>query len=236
MNTLVVILAHNEEDSIERVVSEVRRELDAEVLVVDDGSEDGTRERAVRAGARCLSLAFNAGIGVAEQAGLQVAAEEGYDFVIRMDGDGQHDPADIPLLLESLREKQADLVIGSRYFNGRNGGGWSARLVGNRFLSWLVNRLTSYHITDATCGFRGYGRRALEAFARDYPDDFPEVEALMMSNLEGFTVEEVPIDSLRRESGKSVINTGVAVYYMSKVTLAVAICALRGRRGRGKIG
>jgi glycosyltransferase involved in cell wall biosynthesis len=234
MRTLVVILAYNEEDSIGSVVSEVRRELEADILVVDDGSKDGTRERAVRSGARCISLAFNAGIGVAEQAGLQVAAEEGYDFVIRMDGDGQHDASNLPLLREALQEKQADLVIGSRYLNGRESGGWSIRLVGNRFLSWLVSRLTSYHITDATCGFRGYGRRAVEAFARDYPDDFPEVEALMMSENKGFRVEEVPISSLRRESGKSVINAGVAVYYMSKVTLAVAISGLRRRRGRRK--
>jgi glycosyltransferase involved in cell wall biosynthesis len=230
MRTLVVILAYNEEDSIATVVSEVRRCLDADVLVVDDGSEDGTRERALGSGARCISLPFNAGIGVAEQAGFQVAAEEGY--VIRMDGDGQHDPANLGQLLQVLREKRADLVIGSRYLNGRKEGDLSARLVGNRFLSWLVSRLTSFRITDATCGFRAYGRRAVEAFARDYPDDFPEVEALMMSELEGFTVEEVPISSLRRESGKSVINAGVAVYYMSKVTLAVAIRGLRGGRGR----
>lgn len=233
MRTLVVILAYNEEDSIGAVVCEVRRELEADVLVVDDGSEDGTCEKALQAGARCISLAFNAGIGVAEQAGLQVAAEEDYDFVIRMDGDGQHDAADITLLLDALQEKQADLVIGSRYHNGRERGGWSIRLVGNKFLSWLLSRLTSYHITDATCGFRGYGRRAVEAFARDYPDDFPEVEALMMSDLKGFRVEEVPISSRQRESGKSVINAGVAVYYMSKVTLGVAIGGLRGRRGRG---
>ncbi len=105
MRTLVVILAYNEEESIGAVVSEVRRELEADVLVVDDGSEDGTWEKALQAGARCISLAFNAGIGVAEQAGLQVAAEEGYDFVIRMDGDGQHDPANITLLLDALQEK-----------------------------------------------------------------------------------------------------------------------------------
>jgi glycosyltransferase involved in cell wall biosynthesis len=233
MRTLVVILAYNEEDSIGAVVDEVQHMVQADILVVDDGSEDDTRKKAIEAGARCISLAFNAGIGVAEQAGFQVAAEEGYDFVIRLDGDGQHDPAKTPLLLEALREDHADLVIGSRYVDGRNGERWSLRFVGNKFMSWLINRLTSYRITDATCGYRGYARRAIEAFACDYPDDFPEVEALMMSALQGFTIKEVPISSLQRESGESVMKADVAVYYMCKVTLAVAISKLRVKWGTG---
>jgi len=234
MRTLVVVLAHNEEGSIETVVSEVRRGLEADVLVVDDGSEDSTREKALRAGARCISLAFNAGIGVAEQAGFQVAAEEGYDFVIRMDGDGQHDSADIPLLLGALHERQADLVMGSRYLNGRDSDGGSIRLAGNRFLSWLVSRLTPYRITDATCGFRGYNRRVIEAFSSDYPDDFPEVETLMICDRNGFSIKEVPVGSLRRESGESAIKPSTAVYYMCKVTLAVIISRLRTRTERAR--
>ncbi len=233
MRALVMILAHNEENSIGDVIAEVRSGVQADVLVVDDGSDDNTREKALEAGARCVSLAFNAGIGVAEQTGFQVADNEGYDLVVRMDGDGQHDPAGVPLFIASLNEGRADLVIGSRYLYGRGGEGLNIRVIGNRFLSWLVSQLTDYCITDATCGFRGYARPAIEAFADDYPDDFPEVEALMMCHHRGFRVEEISIDSLRRQSGESVINAGVAVYYMCKVTLAVAISGLRKRRQAG---
>lgn len=230
---LIVILAFNEEESIEWVIRDVRDRMDAEILVVDDGSQDDTRDKALGAGARCISLAYNAGIGVAEQAGFMVAAQEGHRFIVRIDGDGQHDPGDLQVILDTLLEGDVDLVIGSRYIDGFRKDNGSMRRLGTRLLSWLVNRFTTYRITDATCGFRGYSRRAIEVFSEDYPDDFPEVEALMMSHRNGLRVREVPVNTLRRECGKSVIRPGVAVYYMSKVTLALMVARLRDLIGDG---
>jgi glycosyltransferase involved in cell wall biosynthesis len=227
MRALVVILAYNEEHSIQEVIQRVRDSADVEILVVDDGSQDRTREKAVGAGVRCISLPINTGIGVAEQVGFMVAAEEGHDCLIRIDGDGQHDPQHLHLFLETLSQNGDDLVIGSRYVNGYKLDHSQMRRLGTRFLSWLVRCTSGVKVTDATSGYRGYSRHALEVFAEDYPDDFPEVEALMICHQRQLKVSEIFINAIQRESGDSVIRPTVATYYMSKVTLSILMNKLR---------
>jgi glycosyltransferase involved in cell wall biosynthesis len=162
-----------------------------------------------------------------------ISAKEGHDFIIRIDGDGQHDPADLQTILRTLVEDDADLVIGSRYCNGCDFDHSGMRRIGTRLLSWLVSRLTGYEVTDVTCGFRGYSRRAIEAFAEEYPDDFPEVEALMISHQRGLKAEEVPVKALQREHGESSIRPTTAIYYMSMATLAILVNKLRELLGAG---
>lgn len=233
MRALVVILAYNEERSIQKVIERVRDSVDVDILVVDDGSIDCTRDKALKAGVRCISMPINTGIGVAEQVGFMVASEEGYDCVIRIDGDGQHDPQHLELFLDTLAQDGNDLVIGSRYVNGYKLDHSQMRRLGTRFLSWLVRITSGVKVTDATSGYRGYSRRALEVFAEDYPDDFPEVEALLICHHRQLEVEEVLINSIQRQSGNSVIRPTVAIYYMSKVTLSVLMNKLRELMGGG---
>jgi glycosyltransferase involved in cell wall biosynthesis len=231
MRMLVAVLAYNEAEIIEKVIAAAKRALDAEILVIDDGSQDGTQAKALAAGVRCISLPVNAGIGVAEQVAFMVAAEEGFEALIRIDGDGQHPPEALPLIAATLAEEDADLVVGSRYVNGYRQPHGKLRRLGTRFLSAMLRASCGVAVTDATSGFRGYSRRAIEVFACDYPDDFPEVEAILDAGHMGMRVREVPMAALGREYGDSVIKPSVAVYYMSKVSLSIAVGVLRKLTG-----
>jgi len=228
---LAVVPARNEEDAVGRVVEELRafdRELD--VVVIDDGSEDATAERAATAGAAVVSLPFNLGIGGAVQTGFQYALEHGYDTVIRLDGDGQHDPAQIPNLLAPLDRGEADVVIGSRF--ARGAGEYRApfaRRAGIRWFAHLVSLLTRQKLTDTTSGFQAVNAQAIRLFAVDYPHDYPEVEAAVMVVRHRLRIMEVPASMRGRETGRSSITLLRSLYYAVKVTLALLVGIFRRR-------
>lgn len=228
---VAVVPARNEEDAVGRVVEELRafdRELD--VVVIDDGSEDATAERAATAGAAVVSLPFNLGIGGAVQTGFQYALEHGYDTVIRLDGDGQHDPAQIPNLLAPLARGEADVVIGSRF--ARGAGEYRApfaRRAGIRWFAHLVSLLTRQKLTDTTSGFQAVNAQAIRLFAADYPHDYPEVEAAVMVVRHRLRIMEVPASMRGRETGRSSITLLRSLYYAVKVTLALLVGIFRRR-------
>jgi hypothetical protein len=228
---VAVVPARNEEDAVGRVVEELRafdRELD--VVVIDDGSEDATAERAAAAGAAVVSLPFNLGIGGAVQTGFQYALEHGYDTVIRLDGDGQHDPAQIPNLLAPLARGEADVVIGSRF--ARGAGEYRApfaRRAGIRWFAHLVSLLTRQKLTDTTSGFQAVNAQAIRLFAADYPHDYPEVEAAVMVVRHRLRIMEVPASMRGRETGRSSITLLRSLYYAVKVTLALLVGIFRRR-------
>ena len=228
---VAVVPARNEEDAVGRVVEELRafdRELD--VVVIDDGSEDATAERAAAAGAAVVSLPFNLGIGGAVQTGFQYALEHGYDTVIRLDGDGQHDPAQIPNLLAPLDRGEADVVIGSRF--ARGAGEYRApfaRRAGIRWFAHLVSLLTRQKLTDTTSGFQAVNAQAIRLFAADYPHDYPEVEAAVMVVRHRLRIMEVPASMRGRETGRSSITLLRSLYYAVKVTLALLVGIFRRR-------
>ena len=228
---VAVVPARNEEDAVGRVVEELRafdRELD--VVVIDDGSEDATAERAATAGAAVVSLPFNLGIGGAVQTGFQYALEHGYDTVIRLDGDGQHDPAQIPKLLAPLDRGEADVVIGSRF--ARGAGEYRApfaRRAGIRWFAHLVSLLTRQKLTDTTSGFQAVNAQAIRLFAADYPHDYPEVEAAVMVVRHRLRIMEVPASMRGRETGRSSITLLRSLYYAVKVTLALLVGIFRRR-------
>jgi glycosyltransferase involved in cell wall biosynthesis len=239
MRILVVVPALNEEQALGPLISGLHslfteQTLDAEVVVVDDGSVDATAEVAARCGARVLKLCNNLGIGGAVQSGLRLARREDFDCAVQIDGDGQHPPAELPKLIAAWRAAPApDLVVGTRYAAAARDGFQSTllRRLGSRWLRLLL-RLLRLRVTDPTSGYRLYGRRALELFARSYPYDYPEPEALATARAAGLRIVEVPVRMRERQAGRSSISGLAAPYYMLKVTLAVLLGYLRMARRR----
>ena len=167
---IAIVPALNEEACVGAVVDEIRAvDPSFDVLVVDDGSTDATAAAATARGARVVRLPFNLGIGGAMQTGYRYALEHGYDVAVQVDGDGQHDPAELPALLTPLLAGEADLVVGSR-FAGR--GAYRApafRRAGIRLFAWTASRLAGQRLTDTTSGFRATNRRGIALFAEEYP-------------------------------------------------------------------
>ena len=228
---LAVVPARNEEEAVAGVVEELRAfDPELDVVVIDDGSEDQTAARAAGAGAAVVSLPFNLGIGGAVQTGFKYALDHGYDTVIRLDGDGQHDPQQIPNLLAPLERGEADVVIGSRFAEG--GGDYEApfaRRAGIRWFAQLVSLLTRQKLTDTTSGFQAVNARAIRLFAADYPHDYPEVEAAVMVVRHKLRITEVAVRMRGRETGESSITAFRSFYYAIKVTLALLIGIFRRR-------
>ena len=228
LRRIAVIPAINEEDSIAGVIAEIRAaDPGFEVIVVDDGSKDRTAHVAAAAGAHVVRHPYNLGIGGAVQTGLQYARDHGFDMAVQVDGDAQHDPAEIELLLEPIVEGRADLVVGSRFLGERTYRAPFSRLVGIKLFAAFVSLIVRQRVTDTTSGFRAINRRGIVLFASDYPHDYPEVEATVLLSRSGLTMAEVPVMMRIRESGSSSITTLRAGYYMIKVVLALFIGLFR---------
>ncbi len=227
--TLVVLLALDEEACIARAVGEARAALPgADVLVVDDGSSDGTAQQARSAGALVARHPINLGVSAAEATCLTYAHRNGYGAVVRMDGDGQHDPAFARALLAAL-EDGADLAVGTRFSELRSFESTLLRRAGNAFLSRVVSALCGQRITDPTSGFRAFNRRCAAFFAGVHPHDYPEPESLLMAHRQGFRIREVPVRMRPRTTGRSSLTPGRSAYYMMKTSLALTLELLRAR-------
>ena len=225
---LVILPAYNEEASISQILEQVRKVLpEADLLVVNDCSLDKTSEIARKAGATVLDLPVNLGIGGAMQTGYRFAVDKGYDFAIQVDADGQHDPEEIPHILNPVVEERADIVIGSRYLSKTDYRSPVMRRIGSRAFSWAVSSIVGKHITDTTSGFRAANQRVIRFYADRYPQDYPEVEAVIMLHRVGFSILEVPVLMKPRIGGNSSISPLRAVYYMIKVPLAIFIGLFR---------
>jgi glycosyltransferase involved in cell wall biosynthesis len=223
---LAVVPAYNEAGTIESVIDALQRKTpQLDVVVVDDGSTDDTAARAEAAGARVLQLPFNLGIGGAVQAGFKYADEHGYDYMVQVDGDGQHDPGEIAKLFAALDEPQgADMICGTRFKTATGYMAPISRRTGIHLFAFLLSRLLHQPVTDPTSGFRLYNRRAIAVFSRDYPHDYPEVEAVLMLHHHRLTMREVPVRMYPRGGGVSSINgSGKSLYYMVKVLLALFV-------------
>jgi glycosyltransferase involved in cell wall biosynthesis len=228
LRQVVIVPAHNEEASIARVINEVRvRDASLEIIVVDDGSTDRSGQVAEAAGAIVLRLPFNVGIGGAVQTGYKYAEENGFDIAVQVDGDGQHDPEEIGRLLEPIYAGRADMVVGSRFAPGGGYRGTPLRRVGIHLFAAIVSLIVRARVTDTTSGFRAVNRKAIELFAADYPQDYPEVEATVLLVRRGLRMLEVPVKMRVRETGTSSITTLRAGYYMIKVLLALFIGLFR---------
>ena len=229
---LAVVPAYNESATVAGVVRAIRMGAPGvDVLVIDDGSTDDTRERAEEAGARVLRHPFNLGIGGAVQSGFVFALDNDYDFMVQVDGDGQHDPGEIVRLEDAMRDDPGvDMVCGSRFMTKeRDYPAPISRRTGLHLFAFLLSRFVRERVSDPTSGFRLYNRRAIELFARDYPHDYPEVEAVLMLHHHRLRMTEVPVRMFARGGGVSSIGAGKSAYYMIKVLLALFVGLARAR-------
>jgi glycosyltransferase involved in cell wall biosynthesis len=232
LSYLAVVPAYNEAATVGTVVRAIREHMPAfDVLVVDDGSTDETRRIAADAGARVLHHPFNLGIGGAVQSGFFYALEHGYDYMVQVDGDGQHDPREIARLVAAMdADYTVDMVCGSRFISDDHKyPAPVSRRTGIHIFAFIVSRLVGQRVSDPTSGFRLYNRRAIALFARDYPHDYPEVEAVLMLHVHRLRMREVPVRMFQRGGGISSISSGKSLYYMVKVLLAIFVGLARRR-------
>jgi glycosyltransferase involved in cell wall biosynthesis len=222
--------AFNESQSVGQVVRETLSTLpQVDVLVVDDGSHDDTAALAREAGALVASLPFNLGVGGAMRVGFRFAANHGYDAVVQIDADGQHDPAEVPRLLAGLDE--FDIVIGARFA----GSGSYVMRGPRRWASWVlarsISRTAKTKLTDTTSGFRASGPRAIDLFHREYPAEYlgDTIESLVMACRAGLRVTQVPVAMRERSGGRPSHRPVKAALYLGRATLALAFAYIRPR-------
>ncbi|MFI5295599.1 MAG: glycosyltransferase family 2 protein [Thermodesulfovibrionales bacterium] len=228
MKILVIVPAYNEEGAITGVVEDLRHNFaEGDILVVNDGSQDRTSETARALGVSVIDLPYNLGIGGAMQTGFIYALAGNYDAAIQFDGDGQHRADEVEKIFKELRLKGVDLVVGSRFLSEEGFVSSMQRRIGSKILSLVVSTIVGKRITDTTSGFRVYSKKTIEFFSSLYPEDYPEVEALVLARKKGLEVEEVPSRMNARTTGASSITALRAVYYMVKVLLAISVDLLK---------
>ena len=230
MKGLIIIPAYNEGKNIARVLTELRHTApEFDFVVVNDGSTDDTDQICLAHGCRVLTHAVKLGIGSAMRTGYRYAAEKGYDIAVQVDGDGQHDPACLSAMLEKLTALDADMVIGSRFLKGEGYQSTRLRRFGIRYFSFLIRLLTGQTITDPTSGYRMVNKDLIEAFAADYPSDYPEPESLVSALRHGLRVVEIPVKMRKRAGGSSSIGACASFCYPWKVSFAILLQVLRGK-------
>ena len=231
---LVVIPAYNEEANIGQVVHQVRAQLpDADIVVVDDCSRDGTARVARAAGAIVLRHAVNLGDGAARQTGFTYAQQGGYDWVVQLDGDGQHRPESIPGLLAPILDGSADLVIGSRFLGETGYQVQASRRLGQFLFGAIASLVTRQQITDPTSGFRALNRKVVDYFCTNvYPQQYPDADVLITAHYAGFRLKEVPARMRQSTTGQTIHRGLRPLYYIYKMGLSIFVTLLRGRQVR----
>lgn len=225
---LILVPAFNEEGAIGGVIDEIRDVLGPlDILVVDDGSVDSTVSIARARGVHVLTLPHHLGLGGCVQAGYRLAFELGFDYVVRLDGDGQMDPRDVSTILAKLRDTGVQMVIGSRYLEGGAPYTSVTRSFGIRFFRMVLRPILGRPVRDPTSGFVGVNREALQVFSRSFPLEYPEIEALVVLRRRAFRFEEVPCRVRPRQAGTSTITPAKSFYYIVHVLLGVLVNILK---------
>ena len=231
-STLAVIPAYNEQHNIMQVIQEIQAvSPTVDILVVNDCSTDATSMQ-VRgaAGVKVVDLPCNLGIGGAMQTGFKYALAAEYDYVVQIDGDGQHVPREVAKLKQAMKESGCDMVIGSRFLDVESFRTTWCRRVGIRFFYLMFRALVHARITDSTSGFRLYNRKSLALLAQYYSSDYPEPDAIVLLKKHGLKICEVGVEMRARENGISSITPLKSPYYMSKVILTILVSCARPRR------
>ena len=223
-NTVILVPAFNEEECIGGLIEEIRTHAPGfTVVVINDGSADRTAARARDRGAKILDLACNLGVGGAVQGGFDYAFRNGYQYAVRLDGDGQHPPSEIPRLLNAMGADGVDLVIGSRFLAAETYRNTFIRNCGINVLARFLSLICRKRVTDPTSGFQMVNRYLLNFFSHSYPMDYPEPEALALMRRQGYDFMEVPTAFRKRTSGRSSIRGWGNLYYVMKVFLALCV-------------
>jgi glycosyltransferase involved in cell wall biosynthesis len=232
MRVLIIVPAHNEEESLPPLADELRAS-GCDFVVVNDASTDRTEQVARATGGTVLSLPVNLGIGGGVQTGFLYAARNDYDAVVQVDGDGQHDPAQIQTIIAPLLSGEADCVIGSRYHPSRPDLSYKTpalRRMGMHFSTTILRLATGLTIHDTTSGFRALNREAYTYFSTNYPVDHPEAESLLVLHQAGFRIVEVPVTMRSRTSGQSLFSLFRAALYPLRVTIGFLGMIFKGSK------
>lgn len=238
--TIILIPAYNEAPNLGALYAEIRKCFpDVPVCFIDDCSTDETVQVLRTLSCHYLSLPCNLRVGGAMQAGFRYAVEKGYEYAIRLDGDGQHPPAECARLIERMARGDVDMVVGSRFLGVRSYSSTLFRQVGILGLAWMLSVACRRRITDPTSGFQMVNRSVMQYFAHQYPSDYPEPESLALLSRQGYRCCEVEARFQARAHGDSSIRMWGTVYYMFKVSVALFVdrCrAVDSRFNRQKIG
>lgn len=226
---LIIIPAFNEGSGIGAIVQDtIKIDPNFDILVVNDGSKDDTAKRASKAGAVVVSHPFNLGYGVAIQTGYKYALAKGYDFAVQMDGDGQHDPAFIPQLLQPVLTGKTDFALGSRFLKAESYAPSLVRRIGMIFFRRLISALIHTRITDSTSGYQAFNRKVIRYFTTEvFPCDYPDADVLLTLHRAGFRIMEVPVRMHASVSGKSMHSGLMPLYYIFKMLLSIFVTLLR---------
>lgn len=225
---LVIMPAWNEEETVGSTVTELLSTMpEADVLVVDDGSRDATAQVARAAGASVLSLPYNLGVGGAMRAGYKYARRFDYDRAIQVDADGQHDPRDIPLVLEGL--DRADISIGARFADRGSYTVTGPRRWAMIFLAAVISKVAGTRLTDVTSGFRAANRRGIEQYCQHYPAEYlgDTIDSLVVALRSGLTVTQVGVEMRPRQGGTPSANPLKAAIYLARSVSAVFFALTR---------
>jgi glycosyltransferase involved in cell wall biosynthesis len=219
---LVLLPAFNESESLGGVLRGLEYLLDrCEIVVVDDGSRDGTGDLARRLGTTVLTHPFNLGYGAALQTGYKYGLTRGVEFVVQMDADGQHEPADVGSLLEELLQGESDIVIGSRFLEPTAYRMGTVRSLGRKLFSF-VGSLAGLRVSDPTSGFQALGRRAIELYAEEFfPSDYPDIDVLLVAHRCGLNVREVPVAMKQAERASRLHGGLKSWYYVYRLALSL---------------
>ncbi len=230
--TLIVIPAYNEEVNIEKVIQEIRQEIDfADILVIDDCSTDGTLKKIKSLDVNFLSLPFNLGYSAVLQTGFKYAVENNYEYVVQFDGDGQHIAAEVKKLNAASINENADIVIGSR-FKDNNGHPYPYplfRRMGSIIFKLLIKNICNIEITDPTSGFQMLKRNVFDRYARmyNYPQ-YPDANLIIEMLLNKYKIVEVPVTMRKRASGISMHGGLInPVKYMIKMFYSIVLIIIK---------
>ncbi len=225
---LIVIPAFNEEGNLEKTIQDIRENApDFDYVIINDCSTDDTLEVCRKHGYSYLNLPVNLGIGGAVQTGYRYAYYHGYDVAVQFDGDGQHSARYLGQMVQTMKETQSSMVIGSRFIEKEGFQSSTLRRMGIRYFTGLIRVLTGKVITDPTSGMRMVDRTLLKKFTEDYPKDYPEPESVVTVLAEKYKVTEIPVVMNERMEGNSSISMGKSVYYMIKVSIAMLIARMK---------
>jgi glycosyltransferase involved in cell wall biosynthesis len=226
---LIVVPAFNEEKNVLQVIEEIRTSLpEVDILIINDCSTDNTSLLAKsKKDVKVVDLPYNLGIGGAVQTGFRYAYDNGYDYAVQIDGDGQHIAGEVRKLITVIENEICDMVIGSRFLDTKSFRSTRARRAAIRLFYYLYRILIGIKVTDGTSGFRAYNRKCLAILRNNYPDDYPEPEAVVILKKNGLIIREVGVLMRERAHGKSSITPLKSLYYMAKVALSIFFSYLR---------
>lgn len=227
-NILIIIPAYNEERTISKVIGDIRTSISGvDILVINDGSHDKTEKVVRKMGMRIVNLPFNMGYGAALQTGFKYALRHGYQYAIQMDADGQHEPKNIPKLLQKVLEGEADVVIGSRFLDGGRYKPPLIRKIGMLLFGYMASLIIGQKITDPTSGYQALNSNGIRFYASEYfPTDYPDADVIIMLHRAKLRIREVPV-TMYPNSQKSMHGGIELLYYLFKMFLSIFLTLLR---------